>query len=309
MELRHLESFLALSSTLHFGRAAERVYLSQSALSRQIQQLERELQVTLFERSGRHVALTAAGRTLLAHAQRVVDDVRDARAALGKETGPLQGNLSISCFDGASVYLALKILSALHASHPCVTVSVATLTTRDALRAVRDGSLDAALVVLPVLQAGLHVTPLFQEELVLTLPTQHHLSCLRKVPMGLLRNEPLVTGQKGQNTRQLIDQAFGREGGEPTVVFELQSVQARKDAVRAGLGVAILGKMSVLRPIRGAGLLTRPLSPPLYRDVGLASRSGRPPDRVLDMFAEMAISTAIQLGGTPIHIGLEEARG
>lgn len=303
MEFRYLESFLVLSATLHFGQAAERVYLSQSALSRQIQQLEAELGVALFERSGRRVALTPAGRILASHARRVMDEIREARLALAELDGCLQGGISISCFDGASVYLIPNILASLHSSHSGIAVSVATHNTKDALRAVRDGTVDAAMVVLPVPLDGLQVLPLFREELVLVLPAHHPLRSLRRVPIKSLRDEPLITARKGQNTRLLTDRALSQEGCTPMVIFELESVHARKDAVRAGIGVAILGKMSVLRPPRGAGLITRPLSPPIYRGVGLVTRSGRPPDFILTLFAQTAVSTAIRLGGDPIEGG------
>lgn len=303
VELRHLSSFVALCTALHFGRAAERVYVSQSTLSRQIQRLERELGVALFERAGRRVALTPAGRTLLVHAQHVLDEVREARLALRGAAGCLRGPLTIGCFDGAGVYFIPKVLAVLHTSHPSIVVSVATISTRDALPAVRDGAVDAAIVVLPVPLDGIQVVPLFEEELVLTLPVHHVLRSLRRVPIRMLLDQPLITSRPGQGTRQLIEAAFSAAGRAPTVAYELESVQARKDAVRAGLGLAILGKTSVLRPARGTGLLTRPLSPPIYRSVGLATRAGRPPDPLAVSLAEMAVSTAVQLGCKPLAQG------
>ncbi len=299
MELRQLESFLVLSATLHFGRAAERVCLSQSALSRQIQSLERELGVVLFERTGRRVALTPQGHTLAAYAQRVIDEIQEARRAISEQAESCKGSLSISCFDGASVYLMPAILAAVHASYPLLSISVATLKTGDALRALREGSVDAAMVTLPVPLSGFVLSPLFREQLVLTMPAQHPLASHRKVPVKLLRNERLVTARRGQNTWRLVDEALESEGGAPTAVFELESAQARKDAVRAGLGVAILGGMSVVRPALGTGLITRPLAPPLYRDVGLITRSGRSQSPLVRLFTQMAIATALQLGALP----------
>lgn len=271
VELRYLSSFVALCTTLHFGRAAERVYVSQSTLSRQIQRLERELGVALFERAGRRVALTPAGRTLLVHAQRVLDEVRVARLALRGAAGCLQGQLTLGCFDGAGVYLIPKVLAALHVSHPSIVVSVATISTRDALPAVREGAVDAAMVVLPVPLDGVQVVPLFEEELVLTLPVHHALRSLRRVPICMLLDQPLITSRPGQGTRRLIEAAFSAAGRAPTVAYELESVQARKDAVRAGLG--------------------------------LATRAGRPPDPLAISFAAIAVSTAVQLGCKPMAQG------
>ncbi|MBI2323154.1 MAG: LysR family transcriptional regulator [Chloroflexi bacterium] len=309
MDLRHLEAYVALCSALHFGRAAERVYVSQSTITRQIQQIERELQVTLLERSRRRVALTPAGRTFLVHAQRMLDEMREARLALAGAAGPLQGHLVIGCFDGASIYLIPKILAALHVAHPQVVVSVATVSSRDAPRAVREGTVDAAVVVLPMPADGIQVRPLFHEELVLTLPVHHPLGALRQVPIAVLFDQPLIVSRPGQQTRRLIEGAFAAAGRAPSVAFELESVQARKDAVRAGLGVAILGKTSVLPGARGTGLLTRPLSPPIYRGIGLASRSGRTPDPLVAAFGQTALATAIQLGCKPAEDALPAGYG
>src|SRR5581483_2755227 len=241
VELRQLESFLAVADTLHFGQAARRLHFSQPALSRQVQKLEHELGMPLFERLGRRVVLTAAGQILVGHAQRALDEIHAARQATTELARDLHGSLSVGCFDSASVHLIPEVLAALYERHPLATVSVATLGTRDALRAVRDADLDAAIVTLPVSGDGIQVAPLFREELVAVLPAGHALARRRRMPVAALLHERLVTFRPSQNTRRLIDRAFSVAGGAPTVVGELESVEAIKDAVRAGLGLAIVG--------------------------------------------------------------------
>lgn len=275
MELRHLESFLALAEVLHFGRAAEQVNLSQPALSRQIQQLEHELGARLLDRSARAVSLTAAGRALRGHAERVFDELREARLAIARASDQPGGHLAIACFDSASVYLAPELLARLDAAYPSVSMSIATLGTREALRAVRHGTVEAALVTLPVALEGLRLLPLYREQLLAALPRDHPLGAEQEITMEALSAERLVTFLTGQNnTRMLIDRAFEQARRVPAAIIELESVQAIKDAVRAGLGLAIVGETVVAHRTGEPGLLVRPLRPALYRDIGMVSRAG-----------------------------------
>ncbi|MHB8619010.1 MAG: LysR family transcriptional regulator [Chloroflexota bacterium] len=274
VELRHLQSFLAVSETLHFGRAAERVHLSQSALSRQIQQLEQELGVLLFERLGRRVSLTPSGLTLVYHAQRVLAELAATRAAIDELAACLHGSLAIACFDSASVYFMPEVLQIFSLRHPGVDVSVATLGTQDALRSVREGDLEAAIVTLPVAADGLRVQPLYREQLVVALPLRHPLTTRRAVPIPLLGAERLITFRTTQNTRHLIDQAFAVSGTRPAGIIVLEAVEAMKNAVRCGLGLTIVGEMSVRGPARSQGLVSRPLVPPIRREIGLVMRGG-----------------------------------
>ena len=293
VEIRQLESFVALADLLHFGRAAERVHLSQPALSRQIQGLERELGTVLFDRGRTGVTLTSAGRTLQQHARRVLDDLDALRASLASADS-LQGHLSLACFDSASAYLVPELLTQLDASHPGLQLSVATLGTRDALRQLREGGVDAAIVTLPVDAQEFRVVPLYRERLVAVVPRGHALARQRTVGIEALCAERLITFLAGQNnTRLVIDAAFDAVGHHPGSVIELASVQAIKDAVRAGLGVAILGEMSLSKRAHDAGLIAHPLAPALHRDVALVTRAVRR-DNALLLPLIRAIRTAAE---------------
>ena len=159
MELRQLESFLAVAELLHFRRAAMRVHLSQPALSRQIQQLEHELGAPLFQRAPGRVTLTDAGRALQMHATRALEELSAARAAIAQSSGSPHGHLALACFDSASTYLIPEVLARLVARYPRLRLSVATLGTRDALRELREGGVDAAIVTLPIAARELESRP------------------------------------------------------------------------------------------------------------------------------------------------------
>jgi len=286
MDLHQLESFLAVAEALHFGRASEQLSLSQPALSRQIQQLERELGVALFERSGRGITLTAPGQTLVSHARRVMEEIRAARQALRQPSAALQGRVLIGCFDSASAHVMPGILAALHQIHPHLIVSVTTLGTDQALHFLRQRDIDGAIVTLPVPTEGVRVLPLYREELVAVLPPGHALAERRRVPVRLLGDEQLITFRSFQNTRRLIDQTFAAAGVVPAVVVEVESVETIKGAVRVGLGVAMLGAIGLVDRSR-PGLAVRPLQPPIYRSIGLISPADRGDDPIVTELARV----------------------
>ncbi len=296
MELRQLETFLLLAETLHFGRAATRLNISQPALSRRIQQLERELGTPLFQRPPGPIVLTDAGRELQARAGRALHELDAARTYITQASGGPHGHLALACFDSASTYLVPELVTRLVAQYPRVQVSVATLGTRDALRELRESGVDAAIVTLPVVSADVDVMPLYREQLVAALPRAHPLTQHSAVRIETLAPERLVTFLAGQNnTRRLIDDAFAAAGCAPGSVIELESVQAIKDAVRAGLGVAILGELTLSGAQRHMGVLARPLSPPRYREIGLATRSSRQRHPLLAPLVDLLRETASAL--------------
>jgi LysR family cyn operon transcriptional activator len=297
MELRQLRSFLAVADLRHFRRAAERLHVSQPALSRQIQQLERELGTPLFQRPPGPVVLTEAGRELQARARRALDELETARTAIGQAAGGgTRGHLALACFDSASTYLVPELLTRLVTRYPQVQLSVATLGTRDALRQLREGGVDAAIVTLPVASADVYVLPLYREQLVVTLPRVHPLTAQSSIRLATLASERLVTFLAGQNnTRRLIDDAFAEAGCTPSAVIELESVQAIKDAVRSGLGVAILGDLTLTGSARDSGVQARPLAPPRYREIGLVTRSSRQTHSLLAPLVGLLRETATAL--------------
>jgi DNA-binding transcriptional LysR family regulator len=190
-----------------------------------------------------------------------------------------------------------ELLARLVARYPRIQLSVATLGTRDALRDLREGGVDAAIVTLPVGARDLDVLPLYREQLVAALPPGHRLARRRSVTLGALAPERLVTFLAGQNnTRRLIDDAFTAAACQPRAVIELESVQAIKDAVRAGLGVAILGELTLSGRARDTGVVARPLAPARYRGIGLVTRSSRQSHPLLAPLLAVFRDTATALG-------------
>ncbi|MCT9079832.1 LysR family transcriptional regulator [Streptomyces fulvoviolaceus] len=202
MELRQLTYFVTLAEELHFGRAAERLHIVQSAVSQQIRRLERELGAELFDRSSRHVRLTAAGERLLPEARTVLSAADRARASVAPPPG-----LRIGTSTGLGEHLD-RVLAAFARRAPEVPVELFSLPAAERLARVAGGRLDAAFVraVEPV--AGVRVLPLWSDPLVAALPAAHPLAALPEVGIGDLAGLPLSLTER-RNNPALVDLVVG----------------------------------------------------------------------------------------------------
>ncbi len=178
MELRQLSYFVTVAEELHFGRAAERLHIVQSAVSQQIRRLERELGAELFDRSPRHVRLTGAGERLLPEARAVLTAADRARAAVAPRT-----SLRLGTSTGLGAHLD-RVLAAFAALAPDTAVELVSAPTRARLEQVADGRLDAAFVRSPEPALGVRIIPLWEEPLVAVVPAGHPLAARRDVDLS-----------------------------------------------------------------------------------------------------------------------------
>ncbi|WP_329247639.1 LysR family transcriptional regulator [Actinoallomurus sp. NBC_01490] len=242
MELRHLEHFVAVAEEEHFTRAAERLRLAQSGLSASIRSLERELGAPLFVRSTRRVALTEAGRALLAEARRTLASVAAARSAVAAVQGLLRGTVSIGTEQCLAVIDLPTVLSRFRAVHPGVEVRLRQGGSSGLLEEVRTGGLDLAFVALSGgrAPAGVGLTPLTTEPMMLVCHPGHPLAACEAVDWSALPDEIFVDFHPDWGARQVTDRAFGAAGLERQVAVEVNDVHSLLDFVAADLGVALV---------------------------------------------------------------------
>ncbi|WP_062994461.1 LysR family transcriptional regulator [Nocardia mikamii] len=190
MELRQLQYFLTVAEELHFGRAAERLHIVQSAVSQQITRLERELGVALFERTTRTVRLTEGGRRLLPHAEQVLAAVAQARAAIDDLRVERTGTIRLGTSTGLGTRLE-HILVAFARRAPHAHLELVDADTEIRMKRVRSGELDAAIVRGPREEPGLELLPLWSDRLVAAIPARHDLAVLREIDLARLAQVPL----------------------------------------------------------------------------------------------------------------------
>jgi DNA-binding transcriptional LysR family regulator len=266
MELRHLRSFVAVAEELHFGRAAQRLFLVQPALSKQISALERELEVALFDRDRRHVVLTDAGRTLLADARRLLDDadgvIGRARAA-GRGAA---GELRIGFIAPALYELLPPVLRTFRARHPGVRLALQEMHNQEAVDAVRSRRVQVAVVRLPIEQdPKLRLATLRTEEVMVAVPREHPLARRPQVTLTDLAGMDLVLIARALEP-ELHDYYVTRcadAGFTAQVAHEVDRTHVAMGLVASGLGACFVPS-SALR-VAHPGVVCVPLAEPDVR--------------------------------------------
>jgi LysR family cyn operon transcriptional activator len=276
MEIRQLRYFLAVAEHGHVTRAARAAFVSQPALSQQLQALEREVGMPLFDRLPRGVELTAAGRVLRDHARAVVRQADDARAAMDDLRGTLRGEVTVAAVQTASVVLVVDAIAAFHALHPGVVVRAREARADDVLRMVQQGDAGIGVTYLAAAEpVGFACEALYEEELVLVVRPDHPLAG-RTVPAARAGELPLVVPPGGYCLRRGIDEVLAEAGARQRVVAEIASLEGICAAVRAGVGAAVLPARYAVPRLEAQGLAMVRLAEPVpRRTVGVVRAAER----------------------------------
>ncbi|MFE5896927.1 LysR substrate-binding domain-containing protein [Streptomyces sp. NPDC056488] len=276
MELRQARYFLALAEECHFGRAAARLHVAQPALSQQIKQLERELGITLFQRSTRRVELTEAGRHLTDYARALVTEAARARAHMAELATGRAGRVSIG-FIGTATYDVLpRVARTVRAELPRVVLELhGELLTPQLAEGLVAGTYDLAVFRPGARREGVDVTPLRTEPLVAVLPAHHPLAAERRIPLGALAGEAFVIhpARPRSAMHEQVLAACARAGFQPSSLVEVGETATLVVLVAAGHGVALVPE-SVLS-LRLDGVTYVPLSEPETVDLVLGRRADR----------------------------------
>ena len=261
--LTQLGGFVAVAEELHFGRAAERLRMTQPPLSRQIHLLERELRVALFDRSGRSVRLTPAGRAFLVEARRLLRQSEEAAQSVRQVADGRAGRVTIG-FTAVSAHDALgRLLATARAELPGVRIALREMVTRDQLQALATGGLDLGLVRPPVGDPELCARTLSREALVAALPDGHPLAG-RGMPLAVADFDglPLIMYEPvgARYFHELLIGVFRAAGVTPVYAQYMTQAHSMLALVSHGWGVALVPE-SVTR-LRYAGVAFRPVGLP-----------------------------------------------
>jgi DNA-binding transcriptional LysR family regulator len=262
MELRQLRYFVAVAEELHFRRAAARLHMSQPPLSNQVRLLEEELGCPLMIRSRRRVELTPAGAAFLRDARTLLADLDDAVQRAQRIHAGRAGTLRISFVGSALLSLVPAVVRRYRAARPDVELLLRERSTEEQLRELRGGTIDVALVPLPVDAPDLRTEVLRRERTVAALPATHPLAQLKRVPLRSLAAEPLVMFPREQapGLHDRLLASLSAPDLRPTVAQYAPETQTIIGLVAAEIGVALV-QASVqrlalpgvtYRPVRGA---------------------------------------------------------
>lgn len=273
MELHQLDYLRAAVRTGSITRAAEAVNVAQPSVSKQIKLLEQEVGVPLFHRVGRRVVPTEAAVLLAACAERVFDDLAETVDALAQLASSLTGTLRLCATETVVDHLLPPALTELRRQRPGVHVSVEMLGTDTAIEQVLSGSVDLALVVLPLADSRLEIHPLLEEEILLAIPADHAWRGQETVELReALASPDLLLSMPGHGLRAQLEQEAQARGLGLESRLDLRSQQALLNMVACGAGIAFVPAMGA---VPREGVVMRTLTPRITRRIGWIARRGR----------------------------------
>lgn len=288
MELRHLRYFVAVAEELHFGRAAQRLGISQPPLSQQIKQLEQDLGTRLFERTRHKVTLTPAGDTLLAEAYRLLEQADRLRSVARETRAGVLSRLSIGCLPSVFYDVLPPILDRLHTLHPEIGLSLRDIEMPSAISELRDGKLDVAFLRVPRVDAPLEARRIMDDHFVAALPSRHPLARRRSISLAQLADQPLVAYSRSMSPSSLdrILDAFTKAGYTPNFAYHGATIQSQIGFVACGLGIALVP--GIVQHWRIPKVVYRPLEQPIMAIAVSLVWNSRRTSGAIDRFLEVA---------------------
>lgn len=277
MELRHLRVFVALSNELHFGRAATKLRIAQSAVSQTLMDLEAELGVELFARTKRSVALTSSGRQFVDYARGALAQVEQGALAARSAARGEDGELRLSFTLMSTLTPLPRVVAQFQSRYPRVRLNISQGGSVEQLEAIRQGRCDIGFMAFKREIAPLASEVVSRNALVAVLPAHHGLARRRRLELGALAKEPFVF-LKQRSEPEVYTRFLGqcaRAGFEPNVILEVDQLEALLSFVAAGLGVSCTPNL--IERLRFPGIKTVPLSPEIRGGISAVWRPERLP--------------------------------
>lgn len=291
--LTQLRTFLAAVETGSLSLAARRLNLTQPAVSQQIGELERGLGQRLLERLPGGVVPTAAGESILEPARRTLKAAEDVVGAASEHSEGGRGRLRMGTGGATGAALLPEVLARVKHDLPRLDIRVVSGSSPELLVQVDEGELDVAIVTLPVSSSRtIEITPLLREPMLAVLPAALDDGSGAPMTPLALAELPLILDITGAHTRRLMDRWFAEAGLTPAPMMEVAGTEAVRQMVRNGLGATILPRLGA------RDCPTRPLDPPLWRELAIALRADKRRDRGLRQFLHhLCEATASGSGG------------
>ncbi len=252
MENFRLKVFRTVAEKLNFRQAAEALYLTQPAVTQQVKALEDELGLQLFDRSGNRVSLTVAGKRLLVLAMRMADLVAATERDLAQLKGVAQGSLRIGASTTIAQYLLPRLLGDFARAHPGIQLSVLGANTETIVSSVVEGTVALGLIEGPALRRDLKTERFLADALAVIIPANHEWRD-QIVSTDMLSKSRLILREQGSGTRRIVEVALRKAGVPVTranVIMELDSTEAIKSAVEAGLGIGFVPRRAIHKELK-----------------------------------------------------------
>lgn len=296
MNLRDLRYFVALAETRHFGKAAERSFVSQPTLSAQIKKLENYLGVQLIERQPRKVTLTEMGQRILPLARRILQESDEIVSLARNEHDPLSGKLNVAFIPTIGPYLLPLVARKLRKQLPDLKLMLYEYQTQSLLEKLRAGEIELGILALPVPLDGLEARELYDEPFTVALPNQHALSKRAHVKLDDLAGETLLLLEDGHCLRDQALDVCSMVSVKENEDYRATSLETLRQMVAAGLGITLLPELATRGPFgSGHGLTVKSFAKPIpSRTVGAVWRKSSARAAAIDAVCEVIRTTMLE---------------
>jgi LysR family hydrogen peroxide-inducible transcriptional activator len=247
MEFHQLRYICAIAETGSFSRAAERCQVAQPSLSQQVLKLEEDLGAKLFDRLGRSVRLTEAGRAFLPHARSILSQMETARSSVANKCADVRGSVAVGVIPTIAPYLMPRYTTAFAKKYREAKLRIVEETTPILVESLRDLSIDMAILALPLRHKDLELFPLRTEPLFAVLPKYHPLAANQSLALKDLRGESFVMLRDGHCFRALSIAACSHARVTPRIAFESGQFSSLFGMVAAGVGISLVPEMAIDR--------------------------------------------------------------
>jgi LysR family transcriptional regulator, hydrogen peroxide-inducible genes activator len=287
MTLTELRYIVAVAQELHFGRAADRCFITQPALSLAIQKLEDELGTALFERKKNEVVVTPIGERIIERAQRVLEEAEQIKAIAAQGKDQLVGALRLGVIATAGPYILPELVPILHKRAPAMPLEIEENLTIHLSRMLKNGKLDVLLIALPFDEPGIVTVALYDEPFKAVFPITHPWAKKSRIDADELSGEKVLLPQAGHCFRQQVLDACPELSRSDREGIQGNSLETIRHMVASGLGITVFPCSALTPKHHNKRLVTLSFTDPVpQRRIGLAWRKGFARPAVLDVIRE-----------------------
>jgi len=288
---RRLQVFHTVARLLSFTKAAERLHMTQPAVTFQVRQLEEYFNTRLFDRTHNRISLTDVGKKIYEYADRIFELYSEMENAVREMTGEISGALTIGASTTIAEYMLPTLLGDFKEKYPEVTIHLKVANSDNIVSMVENNTIDLGVVESPVGNKNLVVETCKRDQLVAIVPPGHPMVGKEAIKFSALLEYPFICREEGSGTREVINEYLYKLrhcGASLKIAMELGSPEAVKGAVEAGMGVSVVSRATIQKELRLSTLVELNLDPPLDRPFSFVHQKQKFRLRAMEELLEFA---------------------
>jgi len=263
LNFHQLHVFFTVAEKGSFSSAAQALYMTQPAVTMQVQALEEHFGSKMFLRTSKKIELTDAGRVLLPYANRMINLMKETEVAMASYTRLLKGKLHLAASLTLGEFILPQLLGPFGQAYPHISINMKVMNTSQILEEILHNQLNFALIEAPIDHPDVHTEAVMSDELLLIVPAAHKLAHHESLHWEDMIQFPFIMREQGSGTRRVFEEELQRNGMDPArihVLMELGSTGAIKSAVEANLGISVLSRSAVKHELTLGLLVTKPMA-------------------------------------------------